>query len=66
MNKEEKDLCSVESELFNKLVSVILYLNVNGMRIDTIKEMIGLKVDEAFRMYEDENVRERWQEREDK
>ena len=66
MNKEEKDLCSVERELFNKLVSVILYLNVNGMRIDTIKEMIGLKVDEAFKMYEYEDVRKRWLEREDK
>ena len=60
MNKQEKELCNVESELFNKLVSVILYLNVNGMHIDRIKEMIGLKVDEAFRMYESENIRERF------
>lgn len=66
MNKEEKDLCNVEKGLFNELLSVILYLNVNGMRIDTIKEMIHLKVDDAFGTYKNDMVRERWQKREDK
>ena len=66
MNKEERDLCNVEKGLFNELLSVILYLNVNGMRIDTIKEMIELKVDDAFGTYKNDMVRERWQKREDK
>ena len=60
MNKEEKELCSAERGLFNELISVILYLNVNGMHIDRIKEMIDLKVNNAFEMYESESIREKF------
>ena len=60
MNKEDKELCSAERGLFNELISVILYLNVNGMHIDRIKEMIDLKVNNAFEMYESESIREKF------
>ena len=60
MNREEKELCEVEQVLFNELISVILYLNVNGMHIDRVKQMIGLKVEHAFEKYESENIRERF------
>ena len=60
MNKEEKELCSAERGLFNELISVILYLNVNGMHIDRVKQMIGLKVNNAFERYESESIREKF------
>ena len=60
MNKQEKDLCEAERSLGNELLGVILYLNVNGMHIDRVKQMIGLKVKHAFEKYESENIRERF------
>ena len=60
MNKEEKELCEAERSLSNELLGVILYLNVNGMHVDRVKQLIDLKVKHAFEKYESENVRERF------
>ena len=60
MNKEEEELCEAEQSLANELLGVILFLNVNGMHIDRVKQMIGLKVKYAFEKYESENIRERF------
>ena len=60
MNSEEKELTEVEQVFSNELMSVILYLNVNGMRIDRVKEMIDLKVEYAFEKYKSESIREKF------
>ena len=60
MKEEEKDLLKCEHELQDTLVSVILYLNCNGIPIDRIEEMIYNKVKRAFELYESENVRDKF------
>ena len=51
MNKQEKDLEEAEQELFETIISMILYLNKNGIRLDAVREMIQLKVEDAFAQY---------------
>jgi len=63
MNKEEKDLVESEQELQDTLISMILYLNCNGIHIDRVKEMIYMKVDTSFELYESEHVRDKWESR---
>ena len=62
MNKELKDVQQAEQELFEELLSVILFLNNNGMRLDIIKSLIYIKVDEAFSAYEELDLRKRFKE----
>ena len=51
MNKQEKDLEKAEQELFETIFTMILYLNKNGIRLDAIREMIQIKVEDAFAQY---------------
>ena len=62
MNEQEKDLEKCEQELFEELLSVILFLNNNGIPLDSIKEMILMKVDRAFIAYEENKIRDRFRE----
>ena len=62
MNKELKDVQQAEQELFEELLSVILFLNNNGMRLDIVKSLIYIKVDEAFSAYEELDLRKRFNE----
>ena len=59
MNKELKDVQQAEQELFEELLSVILFLNNNGMRLDIVKSLIYIKVDEAFSAYKELDLRKR-------
>ena len=51
MNEQEKVLEEAEQELFETIISVILYLNKNGIRLDAVREMIQMKVEDAFAQY---------------
>ena len=51
MNEQEKDLEKAEQELFETVISMILYLNMNGVRLDRVREMIQMKVEDAFAQY---------------
>ena len=51
MNEQQKDLEKAEQELFETIISVILYLNKNGTRLDRVREMIQMKVEDAFSQY---------------
>ena len=51
MNEQEKDLEKAEQELFETIISMILYLNKNGIRLDAVREMIQTKVEDAFSEY---------------
>tara|TARA_Y100001949_G_scaffold35012_1_gene27852 strand:+ start:680 stop:886 length:207 start_codon:yes stop_codon:yes gene_type:complete len=51
MNEQEEDLATAEQELFETIISVILYLNKNGTRLDRVREMIQMKVEDAFSQY---------------
>ena len=61
MNDAEKDLTKAEKELQDTLLTMILYLNCNGVHIDRVKEMIYTKVDTSFEIYEEENIRDKWE-----
>jgi len=50
-NEQEKDLEKAEQELFETIISIILYLNKNGIRLDAVREMIQMKVEDAFAQY---------------
>tara|TARA_B100000749_G_C18124732_1_gene341331 strand:+ start:145 stop:330 length:186 start_codon:yes stop_codon:yes gene_type:complete len=54
------DLEKAEQSLFEELMTVILFLNANGMPLDQVKEMILVKVNRAFLEYEENNIREKW------
>ena len=60
MNEQEKDLEKCEQELFEELLTVILFLNNNGIPLDSVREMILMKVDRAFIAYEENKVRDRF------
>ena len=60
MNEQEKDLIKCENSLFEELLDTILFLNSNGIHIDRVKEMISLKVAEAFIAYKEKKLRERF------
>ena len=62
MNKILKDVQQAEQELFEELLSVILFLNNNGMRLEIIKSLIYIKVDESFSAYEELDLRKRFNE----
>ena len=51
MNEQQKDLKKAEQELFETIISMILYLNKNGIRLDAVREMIEMKVEHAFTQY---------------
>jgi len=51
MNEQEKDLEKAEQELFETIFSMILYLNKNGIRLDAVRDMIQMKVEDAFAQY---------------
>ena len=66
MNEQEKDLEKAEQKLFETIISMILYLNKNGIRLDAVREMIQMKVEDAFSQYpklsEKYDVDLRWKE----
>ena len=51
MNEQEKDLEKAEQEFFETIISMILYLNKNGIRLDRVREMIQMKIEDAFTQY---------------
>jgi len=51
MTREELDLEKAEQSLFDELMAVILYLNKNGIELSTIREMVDMKVADAFSQY---------------
>ena len=51
MNKQEKDLEKAEQDFYHMLLSLILYLNSNGMNLDGIKEMFDMTIRNAFEEY---------------
>ena len=55
-----KELDEAEKSLFEELMTVILFLNANGMPLDQVKEMILVKVDRAFLEYKENDIREKW------
>ena len=52
-NDDEVDdeLDKAEQEFFETIISMILYLNKNGLRLDAVREMIQMKVEDAFTQY---------------
>ena len=50
-NEQEKDLEKAEQELFETIISIILYLNKNGILLDAVRDMIQMKVEDAFAQY---------------
>jgi len=60
MNKQEKDLEKCHNELFEELLTAILFLNHNGVPIDNIRKMILIIVDRVFITYEEQKIRERF------
>ena len=50
-NEQEKDLEKAEQEFFETIISMILYLNKNGISLDAVREMIQMKVEDAFAQY---------------
>ena len=48
MNEQEEELEKAEQEFFETIISMILYLNKNGIRLDAVSEMIQMKVEVAF------------------
>ena len=52
-NDDEVDdeLDKAEQEFFETIISMILYLNKNGIRLDAVREMIQMKVEDAFAQY---------------
>ena len=51
MNEQERDLQKAEQEFFETIISMILYLNKNGIRLDAVRDMIQMKVEDAFAQY---------------
>ena len=51
MNEQEKHLEKAEREFFETIISMILYLNKNGIRLDAVRDMIQMKVEDAFAQY---------------
>ena len=51
MNEQEKDLEKAEQELFETIFTMILYLNKIGIRLDAVRDMIQMKVEDAFAQY---------------
>ena len=51
MNEQEEELEKAEQEFFETTISMILYLNKNGIRLDAVREMIQMKVEDAFAQY---------------
>ena len=47
----DEELDKAEQEFFETTISVILYLNKNGIRLDAVREMIHMKVEDAFAQY---------------
>jgi len=60
MNNEEiqKDLGICEQELFITLVTTILHLNSNlGVPMNIVRSLITKKVNTAFTVYKEENIK---------
>jgi len=60
MNNEEiqKDLGICEQELFITLVTTILHLNSNlGVPMNIVRSLITKKVNMAFTVYKEENIK---------
>jgi len=51
MTDEELELQQVEQSFFEEIMSVILFLNKNGIKLDAVREMIEIKVERAFQQY---------------
>ena len=47
----DDELDKAEQEFFETIISMILYLNKNGIRLDAVREMIQMKVEDAFAQY---------------
>ena len=47
----DEELDKAEQEFFETIISMILYLNKNGIRLDAVREMIQMKVEDAFDQY---------------
>ena len=47
----DEELDKAEQEFFETIISIILYLNKNGIRLDAVREMIQMKVEDAFAQY---------------
>ena len=47
----DEELDKAEQEFFETIISMILYLNKNGIRLDAVREMIQMKVEDAFAQY---------------
>ena len=47
----DNELEKAEQDLFDMLMSVILFLNTSGMPMNNVKECISVKVKEAFERY---------------
>ena len=54
MNENEirKELSKVETQFVTDVVTAILYLNKNGIKLDVVRQMIEMKVHLAFNEYE--------------
>ena len=55
-----KELQKCEQKLFDVIMNTIIFLNINGIPTETIKQMIFMKVEGSFATYKEENVRERY------
>ena len=51
MNEQEKDLEKAEQDFYHMLLSLILFLNSNGMNLEGIKEMFDMTIRNAFEEY---------------
>ena len=62
MTKQEKDLEKCHNELFEDLLTATLFLNHNGVPIDTIRKMFSIIIDRVIITYEEQKIRERFRE----
>jgi hypothetical protein len=51
MTKELDDLEKAEQSFFGEVMSLILYLNKNGLELSAVREMIDMKIERAFSEY---------------
>ena len=54
----EHEVKYVEQRLLNEVLTVVMYLNKNGVRLDVVRKMIETKIDHAFEAYD--NIRDRY------
>ena len=65
MNAQENGVEEAEQEFFETIMTSILQLNKNGIRLDAVREMIQMKVEDACAQYRKQAEDCKWENRTD-